>query len=319
MASSVCDSCVAFWKRRKDSSVSPMALGKHTALASEPWSCLCPSLSTPKQAGEHQAAPSSRAGSQEGWHTQGCTCCLSSQNRCSHSSPCSRCPAVPCRFSWTCTHSGDVSVGNRRERSALMRVKGKSGCFPYFSAGCSSRPWQEWGSACCAGGLIPARPLCPHRRRSRTPHARALYPGSPGPLLAAGEAAGSWMGLTHTKSNLAATWAGDTSVELSLQQRPALMHSWGTATGPCQAAQSVLGRGQLPAGLGDGLVLALPSPKPSCRETSPAQSTGGRGEHDLQAVLTDSGRCLLPTLGMTWFPSTAVCTSVAPSCRLLGE
>lgn len=52
---------------------------------------------------------------------------------------------------------------------------------------------------------------------------------------------------------------------------------------------------------------------------SPAPSTRGRGEYNPQAVLTGSGRCLLPAQGMTWFPSTAACMSVAPSCRLLGE
>lgn len=179
-----------------------------------------PSLSVPVHAGEHQPATSSCPGSQEGWHTQcaaaGCTCCLSSRNWCSHSSPCSRCPGVPCRFSWTYTHSGDMSVGNKRERCALMSVKGKSGCFPYFPPGCSSQPWQEWGSACCARGLIPASqafvpPSQGGRGQSRTPPRPGAAPGLPQP------SARRWrgsqeldgicccLGVTHTNSNLAAT------------------------------------------------------------------------------------------------------------------
>lgn len=72
------------------------------------------------------------------------------------------------------------------------------------------------------------------------------------------------------------------------------------------------------SGVWDGLALTLPSTEPSCRD-SPSSAHRGRGEHSPRAVLTGSGRCLLPTQGMTWFLSTAVCTSGAPSCRLLGE
>lgn len=68
----------------------------------------------------------------------------------------------------------------------------------------------------------------------------------------------------------------------------------------------------------DSPVLTLPSLEPCCSDSLGSQHQG-KGQHNPRAVLTGSGRCLLPTRGMTWFPSTAVCTSVAPSCRLLGE
>lgn len=65
-------------------------------------------------------------------------------------------------------------------------------------------------------------------------------------------------------------------------------------------------------------MLTLPSLEPCCSDSLGSWHQG-KGEHNPRAVLTGSGRCLLPTQGMTWFPSTAACTSVAPSCRLLGE
>lgn len=119
------------------------------------------------------------------------------------------------------------------KRYALMRVKGKSGYFPYFL------PWQEWGSACCSRGLIPARPLCLHHREARAEQnppcpASGLSQPSAHRWRGSQELDGicCCLGVTHTNSNLAATtWVGNTSMELSLQQHPALMHSWGSHRG----------------------------------------------------------------------------------------
>lgn len=168
---------------------------------SVPLSQCSPRLRVPMHAGARQAATPSCPAPKEGWHIQGaaagCTCCLSSGNWCSRSSPCSRCPGVPCRLSWTYTHSRDMSVGNKRERCALMRVKGNSGYFPYFLPGCSSQPWQEWAQALSllCQRIDPSQAFVPPSQggqgQSRTPHA---HQGSPSPLLADGEAPRSWMG-----------------------------------------------------------------------------------------------------------------------------
>lgn len=181
MASSVCDCCLAFWKRREDSSVSPTPLG----IAHRHWHPSLGHVSTPLPAQPQAGCPHTC------WGTPAshsllcsitgrlahsvcccCTCCLSSGNWCSHSSPCSRCPDVPCRLSWTCTHSGDVSEGNKRERCALVRVKGKSGYFPHFLPGCSSQPWQEWAQPAVpeddpSQAFVP--PLQGGQGQSRTP------------------------------------------------------------------------------------------------------------------------------------------------------
>lgn len=90
---------------------------------------------------------------------------------------------------------------------------------------------------------------------------------------------------------------------------------------PCpdpEVASLALGTRQQLARARGSLLLTLPSPEPHCG-AGPSSRCEGKGEHNPRAVLTGSGRCLLPTRGMTWFPSTAACTSVAPSCRLLGE
>lgn len=216
MASSVCDCCLAFCKRREDSSVSPLPLGHcpqantqhcpsiQALVLSAPLSSPPPAWGAPACWGT-AASPFPCPGSLA--HPQcaavGCTCCLSSWKWCSHSSPCSRYPGVPCRLSWTCTHSGDVSVGNKRERGVLMGLKGKSGYFSYFLPGCSSQLWQEWGQISPRFFLLcwrtdPSQAFVPPSQRgqgqSRTPPALALHQGSPSPLLTDGEAARSWMG-----------------------------------------------------------------------------------------------------------------------------
>lgn len=206
-----------------------------TAHPCKPCSCLHPSAAHPQpgvplHAGAQQPAPSP---AQDHWHIQwaavGCTCCLSSWKWCSHSSPCSRYPGVPCRLSWTCTHSGDVSVGNKRERCALMGVKGKSGYFSYFLPGCSSQLWQEWGQISPRFFLLcwrtdPSQAFVPPSQRgqgqSRTPPGLALHQGSPSPLLTDGEAARSWMGS-------AAVWGSHTP-------NPTLLPlGWGTPGWGC--------------------------------------------------------------------------------------
>lgn len=168
-------------------------------------------------------------------HAACCTCCLSSENWCSHSSPCSRCPGVPCRLSWTYTHSGVMSVGNKRDKEICFdESEGQVWVFPLFPSlagmGLSllfqrTDPSQAFVPPSQGGQGRAESPMSCIRTPPALCSQMERQPGAGWDLLLSGSH-------THTNSNLAATtWVGNTSMELSLQQHPALMHSWGSHRG----------------------------------------------------------------------------------------
>lgn len=82
----------------------------------------CPPWSQHPRA--HILAPKQR----EGNISVGCTCWFS-WNRCSHSSPCSIHPGVPCILSCTCTHTERGAVWTNKDRAVFLTATGRSPLF----------------------------------------------------------------------------------------------------------------------------------------------------------------------------------------------
>lgn len=149
-------------------------------------------------------------------HAACCTCCLSSGNWCSHSSPCSRCPGVPCRLSWTYTHSGVMSVGNKRDKEICFdESEGEVWVFPLFPSLAGMGLSLQFQRTDPSQAFVP--PSQGGQGRAESPMSCIRTP--PSPLLTDGEAARSWMGS-------AAVWESHTPIPTLLPPRGWVTPVW---------------------------------------------------------------------------------------------